>query len=78
MYAQHFVEKIFEAVDRMLPAFPLLSRRVPEAENDNIREILFRSYRIIYRVENDRILMLGVLHGAQDLAAVEVKPWDRD
>jgi hypothetical protein len=33
--------------------FPELGRIVPEYRNDCIREIIFRSYRIVYRVNHD-------------------------
>jgi addiction module RelE/StbE family toxin len=74
-YADRFVQKIIEAVEKAA-AFPLIGRRVPEANNDTIREILYRRYRIVYRVETDRILVLMVIHGARDLAQVELEPWE--
>lgn len=49
---------------------------VPEAEEENIREILFYNYRIIYRVETERILILTIIHGARDLSRKRPKPWD--
>jgi addiction module RelE/StbE family toxin len=74
-YADRFVQKIIEAVEKAA-AFPLIGRRVPEANNDTIREILYRRYRIVYRVETDRILVLMVIHGARDLTQVELEPWE--
>ena len=53
-----------------------MGRRVPEAEEDNIREILFQNYRIMYRAEPQRILVLVVIHAARDLSLKEPKPWD--
>jgi len=32
----------------------IIGRKVPEAEEENIRELLFYTYRIIYRVETER------------------------
>jgi plasmid stabilization system protein ParE len=49
---------------------------VPEAEEENIRELLFQNYRIIYRVGTDSILILTVIHGARDLSRKIYKPWD--
>jgi len=74
-YASRFVGKIVEAVEK-LEEFPEIGRRVPEAEEENIRELLFRNYRIIYRVETERILILTVIHGSRDLSCKEPKPWD--
>ena len=47
-YADIFIEKIITAVEN-LEEFPEIGRIVPEAEERNIREILFHNYRIIYR-----------------------------
>lgn len=34
------------------------------------------SYRIIYRIEINRILILTIIHGARDLYRKSPKPWD--
>src|SRR5689334_2247998 len=39
-----------------LQEFPELGRIVPEYKSNNLREILFRPYRIVYRVEHDQKL----------------------
>ena len=74
-YADRFVQRIIEAVENAA-AFPFLGRRVPEADDDAIREILFHKYRIMYRVESSRILVLMVIHGGRDLTQVTPEPWD--
>ena len=74
-YAARFVEKIIEAVES-LEKFPGMGRTVPEAEEENIRELLLHNYRIIYRIEVERILVLTVIHGARDLSKKKAKPWD--
>jgi len=45
--------------------FPMSGRKVPEYELENIREIIEKPYRIIYRIRKDRIDILAVMHGAQ-------------
>jgi len=74
-YAARFIEKIIEAVEG-LENFPNIGRSVPEAEDETIREILLHNYRIMYRVETDRVLVLTVVHGARDLSRRRTKPWD--
>ena len=74
-YATRFSEKVIEAVES-LQKFPKIGRNVPEAEEGNIRELLLYNYRIIYRVETDRILVLMIIHGARDLSQRRTKPWD--
>ena len=64
-YASLFIERIIEAVER-LETFPEMGRRVPEAEEENIREIIFQNYRIIYRLETEQVLILTILHAARD------------
>lgn len=74
-YAARFVERIVDAVEK-LADFPNLGRRVPEADRDDIREIFFQAYRIIYRLMADRVQILAVMHGSRDLERVETKPWE--
>jgi toxin ParE1/3/4 len=74
-YARRFIERIFEAAEK-LQDHPRLGRPVPEAEHDDIRELVFRGYRIIYRTRPDRVQIITVLHGSRNLAASAVKPWD--
>jgi plasmid stabilization system protein ParE len=50
--AARFGAKLIESV-RNLAAFPRLGRVVPEKNDENIREIIFKSYRVFYRVKDD-------------------------
>lgn len=54
----------------------MIGRVVPEAQGENIREMLYRSYRIIYRLVGERVDMLAVIHGSRDLWSQEPKPWE--
>lgn len=74
-YATRFIERIIEIVED-LEKFPEMGRSVPEAEHENIRELLFYNYRIMYRVETGRILILTIIHGARDLSQKKPKPWN--
>ncbi|HEY2295045.1 MAG TPA: type II toxin-antitoxin system RelE/ParE family toxin [Thermoanaerobaculia bacterium] len=75
-YAVQFIGKIIDAVEK-LEDFPEMGRRVPEShEGEGIREILFQSYRIIYRLRSERVQIITVLHGARDLAHMTQKPWE--
>jgi toxin ParE1/3/4 len=74
-YAVRFIERIIEAVER-LENFPLLGRPVPETDDEKIREIFLQNYRIIYRIETNRLLVLTIIHGARDLSRRITKPWD--
>jgi plasmid stabilization system protein ParE len=74
-YAARFVARIIDAAET-LQELPRIGRVVPEAEDETIRELLFRSYRIMYRVEADRVLILTVIHGNRDISQRMPKPWD--
>ena len=74
-YASRFMDKIIDAVGK-LADFPKIGRIVPEAEQENIRELLFYNYRIIYRIEKKQILILTVIHGSRNLVKLNSKPWE--
>jgi plasmid stabilization system protein ParE len=74
VYARDFVERIFDAADR-LGDFPLSGRAVPEADNTAFREIIVQGYRVMYRTNTDHVLMLAVVNGNRDVNGMANKPW---
>jgi toxin ParE1/3/4 len=74
-YADRFAQKIIDAVEK-LQRFPMMGRRMPEASDEAIREILFQKYRIIYRVEPSRVLVLMVVYGGRDISDITPKAWE--
>ena len=62
--AQVFVERVFAAVTR-LEAFPRSGRVVPEIGQEDLREMIFGSYRIVYVVSEDEANILTVFHAAR-------------
>ena len=76
LYAEHFVQQLIGAVDR-LETFPLSGRLVPEAERNDIREVIFQHYRILYWiVSEERIDIISVMHGSRDLNRPDNRPWE--
>lgn len=59
--AERWVKRLFEAVAK-LPDHPFGCRAVPELKRQEIRELIFGNYRVIYSV-HDRIQVLVVRHG---------------
>lgn len=60
-----------------LEEFPKIGRPVPEAEGrDDVRELIYQGYRIIYLTKSDRVFIVTILHGSRKLAGEEVKPWE--
>jgi toxin ParE1/3/4 len=52
---------------RILEHFPQAGRKVPEFDDENIRELVLYSYRIIYRLQEDEALIVAVIHGKRIL-----------
>jgi toxin ParE1/3/4 len=48
---------------KMLSRFPRSGRKVPEFDDENIRELLAYSYRVIYRIQEEEVLIAAVIHG---------------
>ena len=76
-YADLFIDKLIAATEK-LADHPEIGRLVPEADNHNIRELIFHSYRIIYSLRQDtkQILIVTVVHGSRDVEGQEPKPWE--
>jgi len=76
-YARQFTERLVQAVER-LPSMPRSGRMVPEAGfQDTIREVIYRGYRLIYRIHSEQLLQIvTVVHGARDLNHMTPPPWE--
>lgn len=74
-YAQLFGEKVVLAT-RRLHDFPESGRRIPEADDDHLREIIVQGYRVMYRLDGDCVLILAVMHGSRNLGNPDNQPWE--
>ncbi len=77
-YAKRFTERVIASTER-LADFPKIGRPVPEAEDrDDVRELIYQGYRIIYLIQpdRDRVFIVTLIHGSRNLEGKEVKPWD--
>jgi plasmid stabilization system protein ParE len=63
-YAKAVASNIVETAET-IPEFPELGRIVPEVGDPAIRERFAYSYRIIYRLEPERVLVAAVIHGSR-------------
>ena len=52
---------------KTLARFPRSGRKVPEFDDEDIREVLVYSYRIIYRLQQDEVIISAVIHGKRIL-----------
>lgn len=65
-FASLTVEKILELTEALVQ-FPQIGRMVPEFEMESIRELIYKSYRIIYELRSDRIEILTMIHSSRAL-----------
>ena len=68
-YARIVAEKII-GVGRKIETFPKAGRIVPEINDETLRERSVYSYRVIYRLEEDRVLVVAVIHGKRLLSSL--------
>ena len=71
--AMIWVQTLFDKV-QLLKSSPKSGRVVPETHREDIRELIYGNYRIIYRVEKNKISVLTVRHGKQILPLEETRP----
>ena len=64
--AEAWVQKLIVAAEKA-GRMPRAGRVVPEVEDPEIREVLVKSYRVVYRVEAKRILVLTIFEGHRKL-----------
>ena len=64
-----FVSRLIEAVD-YLKDFPNSGRIIPEISHPSCREVLYKSFRIMYFLKENETWITQVVHGARNW-----KPW---
>lgn len=72
-YAASFVREVRNAA-RSLARFAERGRIVPEFRDPSIRELLVRNYRLVYRLTEQTVFIVGFIHAARDLASL----WERE
>ncbi|MDB4324768.1 type II toxin-antitoxin system RelE/ParE family toxin [bacterium] len=65
-YGSLVAQRLVETVGR-LEQFPASGRIVPEFRDETIREVLWGSFRVVYRYADGRVDVLTVYHGARIL-----------
>ena len=63
-YAKQFVKKLISATLK-LESFPEVGKTIHELPQSDYREILFKKYRIIYRVDANKVYIITVHHSAR-------------
>ena len=60
--AQTFIAEIFESVEKLMD-FPHAGRKFPEIRREDLRELIYEGYRIVYQVIGTQIIVLTVAEG---------------
>lgn len=71
-YANKTIYDIKEKINKLL-LFPYIGRCVPEYDINSIRELIYKSYRIIYYVNSNNIYILKILHHSQNILYLKSK-----
>ena len=69
-YAKLFVQRVVALVEA-IAEFPMAGRTVPEYQREELRERIFQSYRIVYRVKPEVVELAAIVHGARLLRGLE-------
>jgi toxin ParE1/3/4 len=64
-YAKKVVQDIMDRTN-ILKEYPRSGRKVPEIDDENIREIFMYSYRIIYEIKLEKVYIIAIIHGRRD------------
>ncbi|MCH7473964.1 MAG: type II toxin-antitoxin system RelE/ParE family toxin [Gemmatimonadetes bacterium] len=59
--AAAWVDGLFDVVGKLVQ-FPRRGRVVPEVGRPEIRELLYKGYRVVYRVDQKQVLVLTARH----------------
>ncbi|MBQ6991373.1 MAG: type II toxin-antitoxin system RelE/ParE family toxin [Clostridia bacterium] len=65
-FSKKTISKIQDRINQ-LSLFPYMGRYVPEFNSKTIREIIYKSYRIIYYIDSKNIYILKILHHSQNI-----------
>ena len=68
-----FVNEIIDHSEKILPDSPRLGRMVPEISSPNIRELLFKKYRIVCRLNKNNVEILTIFEGHRLLRIDEIE-----
>lgn len=63
-YASSMIENVMQLVEN-LESFPQIGRRVPEVADENVREIFYKRFRIIYQLMDDSVEILTIVHSSR-------------
>lgn len=63
-YAKIFNDRVFEMVEH-LETFPEMGRKVLESDDPEVRELIYKGYRIVYQRRESYLEVITVIHGSR-------------
>ena len=64
-YANKTIKDIVDKI-KYLEFFPYMGRKIPEYNKEKYRELIYKSYRIFYKI-NSNISILKIVHHSRDI-----------
>ena len=61
-YARSVISKFMDTI-RRISEQPFIGRVLPKIEKEEIRESFVYNYRLIYRIKNNTITVIAIIHG---------------
>lgn len=71
-YANKTIADILRRIEN-LKLFPSMGRYVPEFNSKEMRELIYKSYRILYTFNSKNIYILRVIHHSRKISKLETK-----
>lgn len=69
-YAKEHIRNL-KSQTLILKQFPESGRIVPEFDDENIREIIFKNYRIVYLIKDSTtVVVITVFHGSRMMGTI--------
>lgn len=69
-YANKTIKEILNKISK-LEDFPYMGRKV-EIHDKKVRQIIYKSYKIFYKLKFNRIYILQIFHHARDISNLKI------
>jgi toxin ParE1/3/4 len=63
--AKKFIRSLKESAELQIESFPRSGRKIPELNRDEYREIIFKNYRVMYKISRENVTILTVRSSSQ-------------
>ena len=73
--SRHYAKKVAQDIREKahsLGELPRSGRKVPELDNEQVREFALYSYRVIYEIKAHDVFVLALVHKRRDLKAGDI------